>query len=752
MSRFRWRLLIINRQQQWDHFHPYFQGNHSLESVLGQNVSQAVHADSAPQTCPPQTLEHNQVQNTTLSTAGQLAYPAPNHPKSTTLQTATNSVIQSLPFSNSSSADCDIQTKSSEEAKEAFIRLFPLLKTVNSGNFGQYLIEVLKECHDDVPLNDFFHIIYNGDPSKDMCMQKDDEAAGIDRTPSQERLKGIKLQYLVLESFKNSNTALNRLLLNSRLSTVTFHELSRNFLAIKILLGCIKKVDDHSQTLPRLSIYKVYYMICRKLSHKVQDIPSFVFSAKHHILAQPKLGVLTKLLYPDLVWKRLGKRGQSKAHYIGLTWNTSMVDDDIIGLLDLNIIDLTKHFDSMSNAGDQVPKRRRTAKSQEKVKPVSVNSDITPTSLLSPKKPLYSFVNLSSKYPDWDTSPRVWKVAPNSVPKHSVWAKATMERSMEVLGGYGVSFYRLSENVAKGVFHSDDHSSISETVIQSINVLLRASCPKEIFLHLYLAVILLLFPVILASDQEVSKDSKIQLRVSVNACVRKLESEFTNDSSIDKTSLVIFTRALRNMIHINEMTSSRVQASHTKRIFKEVVGDLQSVICRFESSNDLSCFEEMFVKGVIKAINAYSCDLTDSSAPTITSTSPSPYPTSLLSIGKALQQVLLIASSTMSQLSCLTQEDETDGDVPFQVFRLSAELFHELTLSYPEIVRLPIPIISFLMQHHTSEMQNISFSRFSRRGTDLCSGTFKTWWIFSAMFQEYMSVISEVVALSAALA
>ncbi|GEQ72941.1 hypothetical protein JCM33374_g6629 [Metschnikowia sp. JCM 33374] len=165
----------------------------------------------------------------------------------------------------------------------------------------------------------------------------DYQTGNTDRPISRERLKALNLQRLVLESFKKPRKYQYGFLQNMFFCAVNYHELQRSFLAVKILFEFIEKVEDKTQTLPRLSLYKVYCILCQKLIHKHPEISIPLSLDRHLMLGQSKLGILIKLVHPDLIWKRLGRRGHSKTHYIGIRWNESMVDKDVTSLINVDL-------------------------------------------------------------------------------------------------------------------------------------------------------------------------------------------------------------------------------------------------------------------------------------------------------------------------------------------------------------------------------------------------------------------------------
>ncbi|GEQ68324.1 hypothetical protein JCM33374_g1992 [Metschnikowia sp. JCM 33374] len=635
-------------------------------------------------------------------------------------------------------ADSVAHAESSEDANKAFHRLVPLLKTVHSRNLGSFLVKMLKECRHHLPLDEFYLVIYSKDAPKEITIPRGEQPGMADGV-SLERLTEIKLHYLIRESFRIPQAFHNGVFQQSMLRTVDFHDFLRTVLAMKILFCCVKKVDDPSQTLPRLAIYKVYYIIFQKLFLKYPEISNSIRVPQKYILGQPKIGKVTKLIYPDLGRKRLGKRGESKVHYIGVTWNEAIVDHDTLRLLDLGVTDLSDYFASRAIP----PKRTPVTRPLEKQNSQHIfTQQLPPIPMPSPSKPLLSFVDFSSKYPDWECSPRVWKLTPNSAPKQSEWARSTMKRSLEVLKRHGVNLDPLITKLNTGNF-ADDQCSISGTLLQSVNVLRDSFSSKETYLHLYLAVMLLLLPVIIASDQEVPKFSKAQLRASMKECALKLENEFAVLPGTDSISVTTFAGVLRKMIHINEMTSSRVKVS-TEVVFKEMIHNVKSLTTTVDHIRNISAFEELFIKGATAAMHAYSDDPFCKRSATNGTASVA----NIHHIGKSFQDVVLIATRAVSPVSLEDKEGGTPKDVPHQLFHLSAKLFHQVTLSYPEIRHLPIRKITFIISYFLNEMQQTSFAEFSRRDPDLSRDTFKSWWVFSSMFQEYMGVMSEVVALS----
>ncbi|GEQ70918.1 hypothetical protein JCM33374_g4599 [Metschnikowia sp. JCM 33374] len=602
-------------------------------------------------------------------------------------------------------SDSYTQRKISETAHDAFRRLLPSLKTVYTHHFGEFLLEILNECHDHVPLEDFYVILYKSDLGKEKDVLDSVPSAVNRENTSRDWAKNVTVVHLAVESFKSPETFQNGLLRHSLLTTVNVHEVLRNFLAMKILFGFIKKVDDIALTIPRFSLYKVYYILCQKLIHKYPEISKPLSLEQNLILGRSKFGIVTKLVHPDLIWKRLGKRGQSKIQYIGVAWNHSVVDEHVIRLLGLDMAEIQAYFSKLDQCSEP-------------------------------------------KYPGVDWSPRVSKTTPNSIPKHSKWAKGIMERSVQALQRQGINLEELFGNINNGIICVDGGDILPESVMHSMYVLLERVSPEESFLHLYLVISVLIFPIILASDQEVSRDCKKQLRASVNKSVIRLEHEVATATCVDKCGLKTFTRILRKMIHISEMTSFSVKKSLTSDVLKEMISDVTRLTNQVGDCRKLSEFEEIFIKGFVKAVSAYGYELAGNSEVE----NPLADVAMINNVGEYFRELSVMVLRNMRQIILSLDREEIFGSVPYQVFHMSAVLLHEVGLLNPNFFALPISIFNSMMLQHTHVLQNFSFERLAKRNVELVQETFKASFIYSNMCEEYMAVMSEVVALSQTLA
>lgn len=219
--------------------------------------------------------------------------------------------------------------------------------TINS-----YLLDILHKIQNQIPLDEFYNILYN---SEDV-LNKLGQVEKIDETvyalPNVVNTSSYTIS-LVLGVFKNPQS-LGTFVANInpsevKLTSVNYHELLRTFLAVKILSDILIQLPESSveldHTIPRLSIYKTYYIICQKLISLYPSSSNTVSEQQKIILGQSKLGKLIKLVYPNLRIKRLGSRGESKYNYLGVVWNDQIVHEDTRQLCENNELpDLTNYF------------------------------------------------------------------------------------------------------------------------------------------------------------------------------------------------------------------------------------------------------------------------------------------------------------------------------------------------------------------------------------------------------------------------
>ncbi|GEQ67613.1 hypothetical protein JCM33374_g1278 [Metschnikowia sp. JCM 33374] len=644
-----------------------------------------------------------------------------------------------------------ILRKITNEAKAEFIKILPSLSTITSQNFGGFLVGLLKKYSHHMSLDEFYNLLYHKKPP---ALQYTKQEVSPNETPESFylKLKEGCLFHLIIKGFQNPENATGRGTTSSTRiwkPSVNIYEFSRTFLAIKILFSSLAKVDEpysSRSAVARLSIYKLYYIICQKLLSKHPDSNSS--ASENFTLCQAQIGKLAKLVYPNIVTKRLGSRGQSKYHYIGFVLKTDLLDNDTLGLLDLKFPDLKYHFRVSNN---KLRPRYKTVQcrkphgTEDKSGFPRVPNQYSGFKSSAPKKPLQSYVEVTYTYPKMDFLPRISTAIPNTIPRHSGWAAEKMKRSIIALKAYNMDLCPFVEEFTQG-FCNKYQDFLSNTLLQAMLNLQGYSASNVAYMHLYLVFLLLVFPMVLASDEEVPVVDKIQLRSSIKQCVDMLDAHSSN-MNIDIIGISIFKRLLRKMIHLNELTSCNVKSPYSGQVIKEMVRDLESEAnCGLQDLGGRSAYEETILQSVIISMNGYNFTLDDG-------ISPSTSNQSIHIVTQVMTTIFNLALKATDDIRMIPENatrrglDHVPQDVAYQVFKISSETLHMLLSSDP-MSKLPIPVITFIMLHLTNSMQYASFHEFQKRDPELSKETFKTWWVFSTMFQEYISIISEVFGLS----
>ena len=636
-------------------------------------------------------------------------------------------------------------------AEEAFIELIPAINKVDSNNFGDLLVLVVKKHGHNIPLDDFYNVLYNP--------RKLDPAPGSLLSPKIDKTKppneiGLRLCHLILEIFKIPGASPSfvapfgtGLVDNKLLALVNYHELLRSFLAIKIMMDSLRTVDPIACpiTIPRISIYKVYYIFCQKLICKYKNGRNSGIALENLILCQSRIGKLTKWVFPDLIAKRLGKRGESKYHYLGLAWNTALVSNEIFRLLDFDLSQLREHF--RSSKEKPLPDLKTPTKaSVQDIISVGSASTLPRKSWPSDMRPPHSYVDKSIIYPNTNCSPRVWEVTPDSIPAQSQWAQDSIEQSMRFLNHHSPEVEQKLRNLNAGIFFEE--TQLWQVVQESLTMLRNMHMPGEAFLHFFLIMLLRIFPMVLASDQELNFPSKFKLRSALNRCIDGLKHEIARFCPRDAINVRNFLSFLVKMVRLSEITSLSVNSESLPDVVRAFVADVELLEDPSKENYDEELtLETSFANAIILSMRAYKFD--------IASISPNGGKDNgieaIYHVARNLEVGVRKVINTLKQNVAAIEKGEAShmpSDIPYQVFRLLSEVIHEDCLRDPVVSKLPICIMTFLVLHITTVLQKVSLDEFRNRERDLSRETFKTWWVFSTTLQEYMKIIAEIVALS----
>lgn len=610
----------------------------------------------------------------------------------------------------------------------------PMFTSNLSTSFGctasitEVLVKVLREYLSQIPLDDFYNFLYT-------------PKGQVARLP----IDGIKLHRAIFTESGNEGLnlckeTLGNLLLPKingysdenpgdylRPSIMNKHELLRIFLAIKIIFDAVEIVEYSARSdifLLRTSIYNAYYIICKKLSQKYRTSSNSSDLQYDIILSLSKFGKVFRLNFPNLKASRLGRRGNSKFSYRGMTWNRLLIDEDIKALSELHISDIESHFKP------KIQKNRKESEFQ------LVNSA---------RKPLYSFIDLSNQFPGSYCALRIWKIIPGNLPQQSQWSTETMQKSMEALKYYGIDISASIIHLHSERFSPESISWFLEDVLQKIRILMGNFACDEAYLHLYLVVTLLISPIIFASDHELDINSKPKLSTYLTNFAERLEFEFFDLSLLNRNNIMGFAKIVRKMISCIKVLLSYLPTSLAKRTAR-TIGYGYQISKEPVLANYLEKIaSEIIHRAVITACNALNWEFAEESL-----RSDLEYRADL--IQKLTAPYL---DYTKKVLSCsgisLTEIDNLNHptyELSLHIFCDLMRIFHDVFMTDQFALQLPIKLIELMVNSTVNEFQTTAFHTYGELDPEISKEMFKVWWIYATASQGYMSIFCEIVALS----
>ena len=485
-----------------------------------------------------------------------------------------------------------------------FKELLDLLTKVDAANVDGFLLKVLKTLQDsNLPIDEFYNLLYNDDKSFDYNVLN-----RIDKSVSGQESKPIIDE--ILNIFKSPSAFAscfpNRTIEENKLLVINYHELLRTFLAIKILFDIVIELPTNNErelqnsTIPRLSIYKTYYILCQKLIATYPSSSNTVGEQQKLILGQSRLGKLIKLVYPDIVIKRLGSRGESKYNYLGVIWNENIVDDEIKKLCDQHEInELNTIYGNVQSTTKPLLKKhqhhhkRSSSKSKMKLEnPIEFESQLPKQKPVN-DEPITSPVTETLGFLDdfVCATPNLSFVKP--------FSKYPVDDDFTVLSDGGSNWFNrvtnkiyfenpdISQEMIQEVFLNNDNlqdkSSLMHNMMNSIIAPLCATQQAEnIDLKLYLVIIGEILPyLLLIKSSSINIPFLKNLRLNLLHLVTNFKSEIArlgsgNFKPVDATKFLI---VIKKFININDLLITLV---------KLIIKDNTKLVMSFDIENFLT--------------------------------------------------------------------------------------------------------------------------------------------------------------------
>lgn len=636
------------------------------------------------------------------------------------------------------------------------------LINVDGATVNNFLMLLLYKLNYPVPLDDFYNLLYNNNTS--LLFNFSDK---IDKTSIGSNSQ-ISLDMLnqILEVFKRPDSlvqyfpSLNKQ--ENRLANINYHELLRTFLAVKILSDMLIQIpkernkDLTKYNIPRLSLYKTYYIICQKLLLKYPS--SLTSSNEHHklILGQSKLGKLIKVVYPDLMIKRLGSRGESKYNYLGVMWNDNIIDDEIADLCNNHeLVDLGQIFDRQSaskyemyhgnTTGDTIPPTDVSSSANLAtiggpiVPPGTASSSLSAGSgshkrkISLPKSPVeietaseyfqpqLSFISTGLKYPaEFNTADLNWI---NNIKFNLLQDPDFNDVSIEF--------------IIKDIFITSSGSLTDLSLLFNEKLINHIDLSEfNIDLKLYLVVLLELIPMFLMIQlPENLKYFKINLL--------KFIDTFDNEN-LNQNNLRIFKILIKKLINLNDLLLSLIKVTLCKS--EDLINDIEKVF-----NNNL----DFLSNNLINSLISYNFDPTTNN--------------NLLNLTFINQEIIDIKRfflvDLINYLKKLKPMNKEPSIKP-ESFEIPSSDHQDFNLSSNEYINL-LDLIQLIDQHlltpnFKSNYPILIFNNFiSLVANDLVKlvyfrqqdqklpyNHFNNWFVLNSFIEEYLNLMGELVGLN----
>lgn len=459
------------------------------------------------------------------------------------------------------------------------------LNNVDASNINSYLLTILKSLQTtNLPVDDFYNLLYNGDKLINYNQK-------IDKSLITSNQSDLILNE-ILNIFKSPNSLIDLFPSFSnkenKLTNINYHELLRTFLAIKILFDMLVELpldsdkEPQNFTIPRLSIYKTYYILCQKLILTYPSSSNTIGEQQKLILGQSKLGKLIKLVYPDLLIKRLGSRGESKYNYLGVVWNDNIINDEIKNFCEqYDINDLNNLFSDNSRLSTSIQSnsssprkhhRKNSSKSKIKLemplefeypKPDKNTQQQEPGSLIPEKQKRLSQQSIQEE--QLISGPKLSFIKPSS--KYPVENNFTILSNNEDNWFQEISIQISSQNrqisreIVHQIFLNNDNLLNKDSLLNNMFDLLikpldESPHQANIDLKLYLIIIIEILPyLLLIKSSSINITFLKNLRLNLLYLINNFNNEIRklNSNQFKISTSTIFLIMLKKLININDL-------------------------------------------------------------------------------------------------------------------------------------------------------------------------------------------------------
>lgn len=643
------------------------------------------------------------------------------------------------------------------------MRLLRNIVTIDAFNFNSYLLTILKELSSSPPLDDFYNMLYNNENYTSYIVEND-RRTKIDKSNSPPNSESTEILLLVLGLFRDPRKLLDYFptldMSGNKLASVNFHELLRSFLALKILFDSLVEVSEGANmlelpTIPRLSIYKVYYILCQMLILKYPTDSNTTSLQQKLILGQSKVGKLIKLVYPNLPSKRLGRRGESKYNYLGVKWNPNIVDKEILELCEQDLPKLTDIFKNKKKLLDEG--RRRTLASRHLVlsnrRPsIHRRKSTVNLPLMQPHRvrPPVTFIQSHAKFPARGFSPLSLVSDPGNIDPHTSWLGAARHHSLMALQDFNINWLFIRNVLLnEAEMAADENWLLNELTVKTQMILSSAFREEKEHLHLFLALAIDLLPTILVRDPLKFTDMSL-VKKNLQMLAKQLGPRFAESSLVDVSDINAFVGVINRMVHLIGLLDSLVLSILDSSLLEGMRSDLDNLSLAsegsFEEEAPISRIKGMITQGMILTINSYQF-LQDEDGSRMSSARVIEIvqqdSTSLLSsLIESLARFLHDTSSYIRDTSLISLL-QLNGAVSKHL----VDLVQSVVFTENLVRHYPIEMIQDMVMYISNQVVTSAYERSLTSNQGGTGPTIRHWWILATYLQEYCALLGELVGL-----
>lgn len=650
--------------------------------------------------------------------------------------------------------------------------LLQSIVNVDAFNLNSYLLRLINETDNLIPLDDFYNLLYNNESYSSFILQND-LLDRIDKTaPAPSRELSSDILHQILDVFRDPQTLSSYVssadVAESKLASVNFHELLRSFLALKILSDSLIEVKESATTLelptlPRLSIYKVYYILCQKLILKYPSGSNRTSLQQKLILGQSKVGKLIKLVYPKLLSKRLGRRGESKYNYLGVKWNPNIVNDEINNLCTKQITELADEFKNQKRILDlqlkrSLPRRQlsltqRRSSHQRRMSTVSTGFASSVATSDSQTGPQTTFFHNNTVFPPVGVSPLTLMSNPNDIDPETSWFGAARHHSLMALQDFNINLQTIRFDMINGERMANDKNWLFEQLSAKIELILASEFREEKeYLHLLLILTIELLPSVVIYDAVGEKSSYIALmKTNLRELVQNLGPRFAGRSMIDPGDIKAFISIIKHMIHLMDLLRSLCRANLNTKLLADLKRDMErlaqpAVDFTFDGEEPISQFRLIITQGILQALQAFQyLETADGQRLSLENYIQLVNEDSTV----LLSNLMMAAENIMTEILQKFPPDSTISlqEMSPQISMSLVQVMHTSIVTERMARHYPIVVLKEMLTYITN--QGLKFIH--EQDGNPCSGplnlAFRHWWVISAYVQEYFALISEIVGL-----